>query len=123
MAAIAIGGLHKDIVRLFDVGGVPDDGLVRIADIAGEHQFCGIFALGDPQLNAGRAQQMAHIHKARLNARRQLHALFIVYSPEQLHGRFGILYGIHGLHRLCTGTLALAVFPFGFKFLNMGRVP
>ena len=36
MVPVAIGGLHHHIVRLLEQDGVADDGLVDVADIAGE---------------------------------------------------------------------------------------
>ena len=39
------------------------------------------------------------------------------------HGGLGILHGVHGLHRLCAGALALAVLPLGFELLDVRRVP
>ena len=123
VVAVAVGGLHKHIVRLLDIGGVFYDGLIQIADIAGEHQLCGGAALGDPQLDAGRAQQVPHVHEPCFDARGKLNALAVLHAQEQAAGGFGVLYGVHGLHRLCAGALALAVFPLGFKFLNMRRVP
>ena len=123
VVAVAVGGLHEHIVRLLDIGGVFDDGLLQIADIAGEHQLCGGAALGDPQLDAGRAQQVSHVHKACFDARGKLDALVVLHAPEQAAGGFGVLHGVHRLYRLCAGALALAVFPLGFKLLNMRRVP
>lgn len=110
MVAVAVGGLHEHIVRLLDIGGVFDDGLIQIADIAGEHQLCGGAALGDPQLDAGRAQQVPHVHEPRFDARSKLDTLAVLHTPEQAAGGLGILHGVHGLHRLCAGALALAVF-------------
>ena len=123
MAAVAVGGLHEHIVRFLNVGRVLDDGLVQVADIAGEDQLRGGLALGDPQLDAGRAQQVSHVHKACFDARGKLHPSLIRNAREQLHGRFGVLHGVHGLHRFRAGALALAVLPLGFKFLNVGGVP
>ena len=123
MAAVAVGGLHEHIVCFLNIGRVLDDGLVQVADIAGEDQLRGGIALGDPQLDAGRAQQVAHIHEPDLDARGKLHPSLIRNAREQLHGRFGVLHSIHRFHRFCAGALALAVFPLRFKFLNMGRVP
>ena len=123
VAAVAVGRLHEHIVRFLNVGRVLDDGLVQVADIAGEDQLRGGVALGDPQLDAGRAQQVAHIHEPDLDARGKLHPSLIRNAREQLHGRFGVLHGVHGLHRFRAGALALAVFPLRFKFLNVGGVP
>ena len=123
VAAVAVGRFHKGVVRLFDVSRILDDGLIQIADITGEYQLGRGLTLGDPKLYAGRAKQMAHIHKAGFNARCKLEALLIGLAHKQLHGCFSILHSIHRFHRFCAGALALAVFPLRFKFLNMGRVP
>ena len=66
---------------------------------------------------------MAHIHEPHLDARSQLNALVVVHTHEQLHGRLGVLHGIHGLHQLGTGALGLAVLPLGLELLDVGRVP
>ena len=66
---------------------------------------------------------MPHVHEPRLNARGKLDALTVLHAQKQAAGGLGVLYGVHGLHRLCAGALALAVFPLGFKLLNMRRVP
>ena len=50
-----------------------------VADIAGEDQLGGGAVLSDPDLDAGRAQQMAHVHKPDLKARGQLD-LSVTYS-------------------------------------------
>ena len=66
---------------------------------------------------------MAHIDEPHLNARGQLHAPVVLHTHEQLHGCFGVLHGIHWLHRFCTGALALAVLPLGLKLLDVRGVP
>ena len=123
VAAVAIRRLHKHIVRVPDRCRVLDDGLMLVADVPGKDQLGGGAALSDPDLDAGRTQQMAHIDEADHKARGQLDLSVILHAPEQLHGRLGILHGVHRLHRLGTGTLRLAVLPLSFKLLNVGRVP
>ena len=123
VAAVAIRRLHKHIVCVPDRCRVLDDGLMLVADVPGKDQLGGGAALSDPDLDAGRTQQMAHIDEADHKARGQLDLSVILHAPEQLHGRLGILHGVHRLHRLGTGTLRLAVLPLSFKLLNVGRVP
>ena len=65
---------------------------------------------------------MAHIHKADDDAGRKLDFLIVITAPEQRDGCLGVLNGVHGFHRLCTGALALAVLPLGFEFLDVRRV-
>ena len=123
VVAVAVGGLHDEVIGMAGVGRILDERLVLVADIAGKHQLGGSVALGDPQLDAGRAQQVPHVHEPCFDARGKLNALAVLHTQEQAAGGFGVLYGVHGLHRLCARALALAVFPLGFKFLNMRRVP
>ena len=72
VAAVTVGGLHKDVIRVLQIRGILDDRLVEVADVAGEDQLCGRAVLRHPYLDAGRAQQMAHIHKADDDAGRKL---------------------------------------------------
>ena len=66
---------------------------------------------------------MAHVHELNHKAGGQFQFRVVIHAPEQLDGRFGILDGIHRLHRLGTGALALAVLPLRLKLLDVGRVP
>ena len=66
---------------------------------------------------------MAHIHKADDEAGGKLDLFVVVEPPEQRDGRLGVLNGVHRLHRLRAGALALAVLPLGLELLNVGRVP
>ena len=123
MAAVAIGGLHDDVVRLGQIGGVLEDGLVQIADVPRKDQLGGLFPFGDPQLDAGRAQQVAHVGKAGLHPGRKLHPLVIVHPHEQADSRLGVLDGVVRFHRRQAGAGVLAVFPLGLRLLDVGGVP
>ena len=120
---VAVGGFHHNVICVGEVGRVLDEGLVLVADIAGEDELGGGAVLGDPDLDAGRAEQMANVHKLDLQARCQLGLFPVLHPAEQPDGRLGVLNGVHRFHRFCTGALALAVFPLGLELLNVGRVP
>ena len=62
--SVSIGGLHYHIVRALDGGWVPDDGLVDVAQIAGEHQPLRRAVLHGVHDDAGTAQQVSGVHKA-----------------------------------------------------------
>ncbi len=49
-------------------------------------------------------------------------SFIVIIAPEQRDGCLGVLNGVHGFHRLCTGALAFAVLPLGFEFLDVRRV-
>ena len=108
---------------MLDIGGVLDEGLVGVADIAREDELGGRTVFRHPDLNAGRAQQMAHVNKADRKAGGQLHFCVVIHADEELQRRLGVLNGIHGLHGRITGTLCLAVFPLGLKLLDVRGVP
>ena len=119
---VAVGGFHHHIVGIGQIGRVLDEGLVLVADVAGEDELGGGAVLRHPDRNAGRPQQMAHVHELDHKAGGQFQFRVVIHAPEQLDGRFGILDGIHRLHRLGTGALALAVLPLRLKLLDVGRV-
>ena len=50
---VAVGALGEDVVGVPDVLGIPDDGLIPVADVAGEHHLPGLSPLGEPHLHAG----------------------------------------------------------------------
>lgn len=63
--AVAVGRFDHNIVRVRDrFRHVADDGLVEIADIAAEHHLALHAVLGHKDLDAGAAEQVAHIAEA-----------------------------------------------------------
>ena len=56
VVAVAVGTLHHHIVCPGEELGVPDDGLIHVADIAGKDDGPRLAALGEGQADAGRAQ-------------------------------------------------------------------
>ena len=127
VAAVAVGGLHNQVVGMAGVGRVLDKRLVGVADIAGEHDDLRLFArLGDAQRDGRAAQQVAHIGKAHLDfsrwAVKQVLPHLIGAGHELLHDFFGILHSIVGFDHFGTAAHGLAVFPLGLLLLDMGRV-
>ena len=123
VAAVAVGGLHDDVVRLGQVGGVFQDGLVQVADVPRKDQLGGLVPFGDPELDAGRAQQVAHVGKAGLHPGGKLHFPAIIHPDEQADGGLGVLDGVIRLHRGQAGAGVLAVFPLRLRLLDVGGVP
>ena len=122
VVAVAVGGLHDDVVRAPEVAGVPDDGLIHIAQVAGEDQLFGdaVFRGGDG--DAGAAQQMPCVGKADADALAQFHILAVFAGGDVLLHIFRVLNGIQRLHLGGAGTGCLAVFPLGVGLLNVGGV-
>ena len=121
--AVPVRGLHHNIVCLGNGLRVLQDRLVRVAQIAGEHDLLRGLSLGQPQRNARRAEQMAGIRKAHVHALQYGEAFVILAGDKPRDGRLGILHGIHGLHLASAGALPLAVLPLRLHLLDVRRVP
>ena len=120
--AVAVGRLDNEIVRLGDGQGIVQDRLVNVADVAGEHNFFLGAVLPQPELNAGRAQQMADIGKAHAQAVGNRHAFAIPAGTEARRRALRIVNGVQRFDRRLARTLSLARFPRGLGFLNVRRV-
>ena len=122
VAAVAVGGLHHHIVRLMDGLGVPQQGLMGVADVAGKDDLAGLLPFGDPQLDGRGAQKVAHVGEAGADVRPHLHRLAVVHFMEQGQGGLGVLHGVKGLILLAAGAFGLAVAPLGLELLDVGGV-
>ena len=122
VVTIPVGGFHDDVVGLLDGLGIPDDGLIHVAQIAGKDQFPGHALLGGPNLHAGGAQQMARVGEADAHAGADVDVLTVLAHLNQLQGRLGIGEGVQGLHDGTTGALTFLVGPLGVALLNVGGV-
>ena len=119
---VAVGALGEDIVGLVNVLGVPDDGLVLVADVARKDDFTGFALFSQPHLGAGRTQQVAGVGKAHLHPGHRLYELAIFAGFQMGEGFFRVSHGIEGLHRGTVGPFALLILPLGVALLNVGRV-
>ena len=63
MDSVPVGGFYYHVIRLFRHNRIFNQRLVYIAQIAGEYDFPLLALLRNPDLNAGRAEQMSHIRK------------------------------------------------------------
>ena len=122
VVAVAVGGLHDDIVGLGDGLGVPDDGLVHVAQVTGEDQLFGHAVFRCPDLHAGGAKQMARVGKADAHTGADLHVLTVLGDLQLAKGSLGIHKGVQGLYLGPACTFALLVLPLGVALLNVGRV-
>ena len=122
VVAVAVGRLHHHIVRTLHGAGIPDDGLLDVAQVAGEHQLAGLTALGGGQGDDGAAQQVAGIGKFRRHALAQVDLLSVLAGGHKLTDPGSVLNGIERLHLGGAGTLRLAVLPLSVGFLNVGGV-
>ena len=122
MVAVAVGALHHHIVRPAEELGIPDDGLIHIADIAGEHDVPLLAALGQLHQDGGAAQQVARVDEGGLHALAHVHGLVIFAGLQKFRHPHGIRHGIQRLHVGAARTLVLAVLILGVALLNVGGV-
>ena len=105
-----------------------DQRLVGVSDIAGKDQGFGVtLRFGNSDRDGRTAQQMADIGKADFNFAavilEQGLPAAVGAGHKLCHDLFGIFHRVVRFHHGSTAALGFAVFPFGFLFLNMGRVP
>ncbi len=122
VVAVAVGGLHDDIVRPGTVAGVPDDGLVHIADVAGEDDGPGLIPLHGGDGDAGAAQQVSRIGKDGADSLADLHPLAVLTGADILGHLLGVFNGVERVYMGRAGPGALAVFPLRVLLLNVGGV-
>ncbi len=110
VVAVAVSGLHDHVIRPGEEGRVPDDGLVHIADVAGEDEPLGDAALGGVHDDGGGAQQMAGIHNSTRTPSHSSRWLVILAGGHVLAHPLGVLDGVQGLHMGGAGALGLVGF-------------
>ena len=120
--AVAVGALHHHIVGPGEELGIPDDGLIHIADIAGEHDGARLAALGQLQQNGGAAQQVSGVDKGGLHALAHIDGLAVLAGLQKLRHPHGVGYGVQRLYRRTAGTLVFAVLILRVALLNVGGV-
>ena len=122
VVAVAVGALHDHEVRLMEELRVADDGLIHVANVAGEDDGAHLAALGDRQLHAGGAKQMAGINALHADALAQIHLFAVFAGGEKFLHPQSVLHGVQRLHHRPAGAEVLAVLVFGVGLLNVRRV-
>ena len=121
--AVAIGGFHDYIVRLLRHLRITDQRLVVVADVAGKNQLFRSFALGQPQFDAGRSQQVSGIPKTHFHPIAERKSLVIRVRDKQLQ-RFQCLFCCIQRHiRITALSHCLSIAPLRLEFLNVGAIP
>ena len=122
VVAVAVGTLHHHIVCPGEELGVPDDGLIHVADIAGKDDGPRLAALGEGQADAGRAQQVAGIDEHGVYAVADVDLLAVLAGIHELPHPHGILHRVQRFLHGAARPLVLTVFILGVALLNMGGV-
>ena len=123
VVAVSVSGFHNNIFRLFRQCGIPEQGLIVVADITRENDLAGDAAFCQPELNTAGSQQMADIRKAEFNAFAKGKYLSVRISTELFHDRHDVFHGVDRFVLfLFRALFDLFAAPFCFLRLDMGRV-
>lgn len=127
VAAVAVSRFHHQIIGVRRHGGVLDQRLVQVADIARKHQCFGAAPrLSDAQRDGRAAQQMPHIGEQHLDFScvtvKKCQPSVVGAGDELAHDLLRVLHGVVRLDRRRTAALRLAVFPLDLLLLDVRRV-
>ena len=123
VVAVAVGGLHHHIVRPGKVAGIPDDGLIHVAQIAGEDRCFLVtpFSVAVTVMQAlpsrcpaSANRTLTPSHSSTSSPYSQVVTYCFTFS--------GVLNGIQRLHLGGAGTGRLAVLPLSVGLLDVGGV-
>ena len=119
---VAVGGLHHQILGLLHGLGIPQDGLIGVAQVAGEGDLPFLAVLREPHLDAGRSQQVPHIREPDGHTVVDLDHLMIAAWDHGAQQALHILHVVNGFHRGVALPHLLAGLPFRLLHLDMGTV-
>ena len=119
---VAIGGFDHQILGVLHRLGVPEDGLVQIAQVTAEADLPGLAVFRQPDLNGGGAQQVAHIGEADGDAVVHLDHLAVGAGDHMAHQPGHVLQVVQGLHLRPAVSQGLAAFPLRLGHLDVGAV-
>ncbi|OPZ61047.1 MAG: hypothetical protein BWY87_00070 [Deltaproteobacteria bacterium ADurb.Bin510] len=119
---VAIGRFDENHVGLFDRGRVLHNQLVVAADVARKDQLDLAFVVRDPQLQDAGTQDVAGVFEACLHAGTDVEAVVGLLGVQVVDAFLSVFGGVERHHLLVLLTAVLAVLPFGFDFLDVGRI-
>ena len=120
--AVAVGGLHENIVRPVEELRVADNRLIHIADVPGEHDGPRLAALPARQADTGRAQQVSCVDKFRRHPIGDLHRLAVLTGLHEFAHPHSVGHGVDGLDLRPASPPVLAVLILRVLLLNVGGV-
>ena len=120
--AVAVGGLHNDVVGGVDVLRIADERLVNIADIARKDDSTRLAVLSHGEDDACRAEEVSRVAETNRDALGYLGVGLILVRHEQLYRSDSVVHGVERLVVVLAAALSLSAAPFGFKFLYVRTV-
>ena len=105
------------------MAGILQNGLAQIAHVPGKNDLLLLAALSEPDLDAGRTQEVADVRKAAANPLGHVHHGAVVTGHKQGESPLSVVHVVHGFHRRAPGPLGFAAFPFRVLHLDVGAVP
>ena len=122
MVAVAVGRFHDDIIRLFQVLRIADDGLIDIADVAGENDGPCQTVFAHLQRDGGRAEQVSRVGKGDAHTVTKRDRFAVLAGGDKPEHILRVFDRVDRLDRRFAGALALAVVVLGLAFLNVRAV-
>ena len=120
--AVAVGGLHDQIVGLLDDLGIAHDGLVGLTHVAAEEHLDRLAPLLQTQLHEGRAQDVAGIVEHHGHAGSKLLGCAVVHRLEEADRPAGVVLGVERVDVPASGPASLARAPLRLVLLDVRRV-
>ena len=122
VVAVAVGALGEHVVRLTEILRVVDEGLVEVADVPGKDHLFRDAALGQPDLDAGGAHQVAGVHIADDDALGHMDLLAVGEGAQVGDGGLCVLQGVVRRGLLRARAAGLAGLPLRVRLLDVGAV-
>ena len=119
---VAVGGLHDHVVRPGEQHRVPEDGLVEVADIAGEHDGLAHAVLRQVHGDAGGAQQVPGVAEGDRHPLAELEGDVVAPGVDKALDQLRVLDRVEGLHQGPARPQVLAVGILRVGLLDMGAV-
>ena len=120
--AVAVRRFHDDVIGFVDGHGILQDGPVRHAQVAGEHEFLALLPFLDPQFDDGGTQDVARVVEHDLHLVVQGEQRVVQHRTHEFERIQRIVRRVQRLDQFVSGTLRLAVLPLRFLLVDVGGV-
>ena len=122
MDAVAVGGLHNGKIRTFHGLGIDEDGLIRVADIAGEHRLSLNAVFAQPNFDGCGAEKMSDVGKAQGDGVVYEYFFTVAAGTQAAQKPLNVLQIVKRCYGRLTSALGFAGLPLGVAHLNVRTV-